>query len=527
MCGVIALLLADGNACCVQDLVDGLTLLQHRGQNAAGIATAATKSSWQATKISICKNVGTVSDVFQHKDMSELQGNVGVGHCRYPTAGGGSLLEAQPMYVNYPCGLALAHNGNLTNAECERESLARELRHLNSKSDSEVLLNVFAGELHTSLQELRAKQGVSTDGNLSRTASEEVLVVDQMVPCIFQAVRRTMGRCRGGYAVVVLIHNVGVLGFRDPNGIRPLCIGRRESSTMPGGCDYCIASESVALDVLGVKLLGDVAPGEAVLMLPMVSGKPRDNLGLFREMCHEAPKLTPCLFEYVYFARPDSVLDNVSVYEARSRMGDNLAHKIKRLHGLKHGIDVVMPVPDTSRTSALQCAYSLGCLYRDGFVKNHYIGRTFIMPGQAKRRKSVRMKLNTVRSEFQGRRVLLIDDSIVRGTTLKELIVMALEAGAREVCVGSAAPEVRFPNVYGIDLPTCTELIAHERDCTEIAKVLNAKWVVFQDLSDLESAIRSINPNMEQFENSVFCGKYVTGEISREYLHTLGGSRTS
>jgi len=296
---------------------------------------------------------------------------------------------------------------------------------------------------------------------------------------------------------------------------------------MPGGCDYCVASESVALDVLGVKLIGDVSPGEAVLMLPMVAGKPRDNLGLFREMCHEAPKLTPCLFEYVYFARPDSVLDNVSVYEARSRMGDNLAQKIKRMHGLKHGIDVVMPVPDTSRTSALQCAYSLGCLYRDGFVKNHYIGRTFIMPGQAKRRKSVRMKLNTVKSEFQGRRVLLIDDSIVRGTTLKELIIMALEAGAREVCVGSAAPEVRYPNVYGIDIPTRAELIANERNCSEIAKVLNAKWVVYQDLSDLESAIRSLNPKMEKFENSVFCGEYVTGNISSEYLHDLSGARVS
>jgi len=336
-----------------------------------------------------------------------------------------------------------------------------------------------------------------------------------------------MARCRGGYSIVVLIHNVGVLGFRDPWGIRPLCLAKRPSSTLKEGTDYAVSSESAAMDVLGYELLGDVAPGEAVLMLPMVPGHPRANKGLYRSMCHSAPVLSPCLFEFVYFARPDSVMDGVCVYEARLRMGERLAEKIRRIYGEDHGIDVVIPVPDTSRTSALQLASTLKCLYREGLQKNHYVGRTFIMPGQAKRRKSVRMKLNIIKAEFEGRRVLLVDDSIVRGTTTRELVKMAKEAGAKDVCIASASPEVRHPNVYGIDIPTQAELIAWNRDASATAAELGARWVVFQDLPDLEDAIRTMNPKLGSFESSVFSGKYVTGDVSSEYLESLKKQRVS
>lgn len=524
MCGIIALLLADDDSLCVQDLIDGLTALQHRGQDAAGVVTAATSASWETTHFCTQKGTGAVRDVFQQEHVSKLLGNVGIGHCRYPTAGGSSCREAQPLYVNYPCGLALAHNGNLTNAAEEREKVVGGLRHLNATSDSEILLNIFADELQAELQKLgRGKggggdiaggKGHDNEGNFPFSA-------------IFGAVRATMLRCRGGYSVVVMIHNVGVLGFRDPWGIRPLCLSRRNSSTLPGGVDYCVASESASADVLGYSLIGDVAPGEAVLMLPMTRNCPRANEGLFRQMCHDQSVLSPCLFEFVYFARPDSIMDGVCVYEARLRMGERLANKIRRLHGDDHGIDVVIPVPDTSRTSALQCANTLKVDYREGFVKNHYVGRTFIMPGQAKRRKAVRMKLNTVKAEFAGRRVLLVDDSIVRGTTIRELINMCFEAGAVDVCITSAAPEVRHPNVYGIDIPTQTELLAFNRDSAEIAKELGARWVVYQDLADLEAAVRATNPKLSGFESSVFSGKYVTGDISSEYLEALQKKRTS
>jgi amidophosphoribosyltransferase len=505
--------------------------LQHRGQDAAGIVTASTADSWESTRFSTHKDVGSVRDVFQQRHVSELLGNVGIAHCRYPTAGGSSCREAQPLYVNYPCGLALAHNGNLTNAASEREKVVRSLRHLNATSDSEVLLNIFAEELQTAFSHAgKGGKGSVKGGSGDAGAGEPSSNLDrERFPeeAIFAAVRATMLRCRGGYAVALLIHNVGVVCFRDPWGIRPLCLGQRASSTMPGGVDYLAGSESTALDLLGFELLGDVAPGEAVLMLPMVLDCPRANKGLYRKLCHSAPVLSPCLFEFVYFARPDSIMDGVCVYEARLRMGERLAEKIRRLYGEDHGIDVVIPVPDTSRTSALQLASTLKCLYRDGFQKNHYVGRTFIMPGQVKRRKSVRMKLSVVKAEFEGRRVLLVDDSIVRGTTTRELIQMAKQAGARDVCVASAAPEVRHPNVYGIDIPTQAELVAWGRDPAGVAEELGARWVVFQDLADLEAAVQAMNPELHTFESSVFSGKYVTGDVSSEYLERLKGQRVS
>jgi len=450
-------------------------------------------------------------------DISQLLGNVGLAHCRYPTAGTSSSEEAQPMYVNYPCGLALAHNGNLTNAGSERKKVAGDLRHLNTLSDSEVLLNVFGEAFRKEIATYGMDSAISGD----ESGCDRGPDAEDLVPHLFNAVRRTMARCRGGYAVVMLIHNVGVLGFRDPWGIRPLCFGSRKSSTLPEGLHYAIASESVAVDILGYTLCGDIGPGEAVLMLPMVPGKPRKSNGLVREACHLAPVLSPCIFEYVYFSRPDSVMNGVSVYEARLRMGENLARKIKRLYGEHHGVDAVIPIPDTACVSALQCAATLGVPYREAFVKNRYIGRTFIMPGQEKRRRGVRLKLNTVKAEFKDRCVLLVDDSVVRGTTSTELVNMALEAGAKEVCFTSAAPEVRYPNVYGIDIPTATELIADGRDSSGIAEMIGAKWVVFQDLVDLEDAVRSQNSKIEQFENSVFCGEYVTRDISKEYLESL------
>mmetsp|Transcript_6498 Transcript_6498/g.18034 ORF Transcript_6498/g.18034 Transcript_6498/m.18034 type:complete len:532 (-) Transcript_6498:351-1946(-) len=531
MCGILALLLADCETPCVQELIDGLVALQHRGQDAAGIVTASTADSWESTRFSTHKDVGQVRDVFQQRHVSELLGNVGIAHCRYPTAGGSSCREAQPLYVNYPCGLALAHNGNLTNAASEREKVVRSLRHLNATSDSEILLNIFAEELQTAFSHAgKGGKGGVKGGSGDAGAGEPPLIPDKdrfPEEAIFAAVRATMLRCRGGYAVVLLIHNVGVLCFRDPWGIRPLCVGKRASTTMPEGVDYVAGSESTVLDLLGFDLLGDVAPGEAVLMLPMVPECPRPNKGLYRKLCHSAPVLSPCLFEFVYFARPDSIMDGVCVYEARLRMGERLAEKIRRLYGDDHGIDVVVPVPDTSRTSALQLASTLKCLYRDGFQKNHYVGRTFIMPGQVKRRKGVRMKLSVVKAEFEGRRVLLVDDSIVRGTTTRELILMAKQAGARDVCVASAAPEVRHPNVYGIDIPTQAELVAWGRDAAAIAEELGARWVVYQDLCDLEAAVQAMNPELRIFESSVFSGKYVTGDVSPEYLERLQGQRVS
>ena len=537
MCGVLAILLADGESHCIGDLVDGMTTLQHRGQDTAGITTAwafrrprapppprapprpdnpppgppnrigparrCTKAGWENVKFHCSKDLGMVRDVFSSvATVEKLLGNVGIAHVRYPTAGGASCDEVQPFYANYPCGLSLAHNGNLVNAEQLRKNLVAHHRHLNTESDSEVLLNVFAEHLSQALEERR--RGSPSVPGVARGSPIEP-------ETLFAAVTQTMRRCRGGFAVVMLVHNVGVLAFRDPWGIRPLVLGRKPSKTVAGGVDYAISSESVALDTLGYELCRDVSPGEAILALPDRSAfreAPRE--GLVSLMCHENPRLYPCIFEYVYFARPDSTMNGVSVYSAQLKMGEKLAAKIKRTIGGRPPVDVVIAVPDTSRPIALQCAYSLGVVYREGFIKNRYIGRTFIMPGQAERRKGVRMKLNTIKSEFKGKSVLLIDDSIVRGTTSMELVAMAREAGATNVYFVSASPEVRYPNVYGINISKHKELIAHERTPDEIAAILRADWVLFQDLGDLEDCVRELNPQLAEFENSVFSGDYVT-----------------
>ena len=455
MCGVIGVVYANSNenksgeTSVAQALIDGMTVLQHRGQDAAGIMTLSSDC-----KMNSVKGIGLVKEVFDQDNVVQLLGNIGIGHVRYPTSGNkGCMEEAQPLYTNAPFGLALAHNGNLTNPNNLREAMRREFRHINTNSDSELLLNVFAEELQ------RKRMNPIHNNN----CKDEV----------FDTVRSTMRRCHGGYASLILINGIGLLAFRDPFGIRPLCIGRN-------GNNYTIASESVAIDALGYRLVGDINPGEAVLVT--YEGE------LHRQQCHNNPSLLPCLFEYVYFARPDSVLDGISVYESRLRMGDILAEKIKML-AYHQDIDVVVPIPDTSRTSALQCAVHLNKPYREGFVKNRYIARTFIMPGAKMRRKSVRMKLNAINDEFENKVVLLIDDSIVRGTTSKEIIQMAREAGATKVIFASAAPPVRYPNVYGIDIPSMTELIAHDHSEDEIAEIIGADKVIYNDLQELEKAV--------------------------------------
>jgi amidophosphoribosyltransferase len=442
-------------------------------------------------EIFLRKDNGLVRDVFQQRHMLQLKGNVGIGHVRYPTAGCDSSAEAQPFYVNSPYGICLAHNGNLTNArELADELIREERRHLNTSSDSEVLLNVLAIEL----QRL---------GKARATADD-----------VFQAVSAVYRRVRGGYAAVAMILGHGVLGFRDPNGIRPLVLGRREGAR---GTEYMLASESVALDMLGFELMRDVGPGEAVFI---------DEQGrLHMRQCADIEHHTPCIFEYVYFARPDSIMDNISVYKARLRMGELLAEKILRLRP-DHDVDVVIPIPDTSRTSALQVAQLLGVKYREGFIKNRYIGRTFIMPGQDMRAKSVRRKLNAIDLEFRGKNVLLVDDSIVRGTTSSQIIEMARDAGARKVYFASAAPPVRHPNVYGIDMPSSDELIAHGRTEEEVCREIGADWLVFQDLDDLIDAVKKGNAVINSFDASVFTGDYITGDIGDDYLSDLQASRS-
>jgi amidophosphoribosyltransferase len=442
-------------------------------------------------KLCVRKGAGLVRDVFQQHHMIELRGNCGIGHVRYPTAGCDGVSEAQPFYVNAPYGICLAHNGNLTNAAELAEVLTREdRRHLNTESDSEVLLNVFASELQ-------------------RVGTPRVTAAD-----IFAAVSAVYRRCRGGYAVVAMLIGHGVLGFRDPNGIRPLVLGRR---TTRKGDEYMLASENVALDMMGFHLVRDVAPGEAVFI---------DEHGrLQSQQCVAAVRHTPCIFEYVYFARPDSIIDNISVYRARMRMGERLAEKIRRLHP-EHDIDVVIPIPDTSRTSALQMAQKLGIKYREGFNKNRYIGRTFIMPGQEEREKSVRRKLNAIDLEFRGKNVLLVDDSIVRGTTSAQIIELAREAGARKVYFASAAPPVRFPNVYGIDMPAASELVAAGRTEEEVARLIGADWLVYQDLPDLVAACHHDDARIVEFDTSCFSGEYVTGDVTAEYLARLQESRS-
>jgi amidophosphoribosyltransferase len=482
MCGIVGVV---GQAAVNQQIYDALTGLQHRGQDAAGIMTC------HEGEVLMRKNTGLVRDVFQQRHMLALRGNVGIGHVRYPTAGCDSSFEAQPFFVNSPYGIGLAHNGNLTNAAELAEVLIREdRRHLNTTSDSEVLLNVFASEL-------------------SRVVRPRAAAAD-----IFGAITSVYRRCRGGFAVVALIVGHGIVGFRDPHGIRPLVLGRRDGV---GGTEYMLASESVALDLTGYTLVRDVAPGEAVFI---------DERGrLFAQQCVPTTKHTPCIFEYVYFARPDSIIDNISVHKARLRMGDLLAEKLRRVHP-NHDIDVVIPIPDTSRIAAVQVAQILGIKYREGFVKNRYIGRTFIMPGQEQRSKSVRSKLNAIDLEFRGKNVLLIDDSIVRGTTSAQIIELAREAGARKVYFASAAPPVRYPNVYGIDMPAASELVASGHADDEVADLIGADWLLYQDLDDLVRACLHHDAQIQTFDTSCFSGEYVTGDITPEYLARLESERS-
>ena len=481
MCGIIGIV---SHEPVNQALYDGLTVLQHRGQDAAGIMTC------DRDRLYLRKDNGLVRDVFTQRHMLHLRGSMGIGHVRYPTAGCESSAEAQPFYVNSPYGISLAHNGNLTNAESLREALFREdQRHINTDSDSEVLLNVFAHELQQ-LGKLRVNE-----------------------QDIFRAVAGVHRRARGAYAAVAMITGYGIIAFRDPYGIRPLVYGKRETEA---GIDYMVASESVALDVLGYELLSDVMPGEAVVITKRGE--------IHRRQCAERTLYSPCIFEHVYLARPDSIIDNVSVYKARLRMGEKLAEKIRRIWP-DHDIDVVIPIPDTSRTAALQLAVDLNLKYREGFIKNRYIGRTFIMPGQQQRRKSVRQKLNAIDLEFRGKNVLLVDDSIVRGTTSKQIIQMARDAGARKVYFASAAPAIRYPNVYGIDMPAREELIAHGRTDEEVAEAIGADRLIYQDLDDLIEAVRYGNPEIERFDTSVFNGDYVTGDVDDDYLDHLQACR--
>ncbi|WP_315131094.1 amidophosphoribosyltransferase [Achromobacter marplatensis] len=483
MCGIVGVI---GRGPVNQLLYDSLLLLQHRGQDAAGIATS------QGNQFNMYKAHGLVRDVFRTRNMRSLPGTSGVGQVRYPTAGSSaSEEEAQPFYVNAPFGIMFAHNGNLTNWRELRESLYRvDRRHINTNSDSEVLLNVLAHELQSSAN------GVSLDDD-----------------AIFRAVSAVHKRVRGAYAVVAQISGYGLLAFRDPNGIRPLCIGRMETDE---GTEWMVASESVALEGSGFVFVRDVDPGEAVFI---------DLDGRFvSRQCADNPQLVPCIFEYVYFARPDSLIDGVSVYDARLRMGEYLADKVARNMRLGD-IDVVMPIPDSSRPAAMQLAARLNLDYREGLIKNRYVGRTFIMPGQAVRRKSVRQKLNAIGMEFKGKNVLLVDDSIVRGTTSREIVDMARAAGANKVYFASAAPPVRFPNVYGIDMPTQSELIATGRSDEEIARAIGADSLIYQDLADMQQSVRDLNPKMSRFEASCFDGEYVTGDITAEYLARLGQSR--
>ncbi len=479
MCGIIGIV---GVSEVASALYDGLTVLQHRGQDAAGIATV------DGNKIRLHKGNGLVRDVFDSPQMELLHGRVGIGHCRYPTAGSEGSDEAQPFYVNSPYGIALAHNGNLINTDSlRREMFELDKRNINTESDSEVLLNVFAHELQA---------------QKSLTPQDAI-----------KAVAGVHRRCKGGYAIVSAVLGLGLVAFRDPHGIRPLVLGKRETEQ---GNEYAVASESVALDILGFQRLRDVAPGEAVVIT--ARGE------LFSEVCAPPEKHTPCIFEYVYFARPDSMMDDVSVHKARMRMGVKLGEKILRLRP-DHDIDTVIPIPDTSRDAALEIANTLGVKYREGFIKNRYIGRTFIMPGQGERVKSVRRKLNAIPLEFKDRVVLLVDDSIVRGTTSQQIVQMARDAGAKKVYLASAAPAVRFPNVYGIDMPAVSELVAHGRTDAEIQEILGCDWLIYQDIKDLEDAVSGPKHKLDNFDSSCFNGEYITG-IEPGYFERLQQARS-
>lgn len=483
MCGIVGIVSRQEVA---QTIYDALLVLQHRGQDSAGIVVCD-----QNKKMNLRKDNGQVSDVFHTRHMLKLTGTMGIGHVRYPTAGCSSSAEAQPFYVNSPYGISLAHNGNLTNMEqLKAELYQSDLRHINTESDSEVLLNVFAHELQRC-------------GSLKLTADE-----------IFTAVTETHKRIEGAYAVVLMLTGKGILGFRDPHGIRPVVYGKRDTSDGP---EYMIASESVALQASGFDLLGDLQPGEAVYI---------DSEGnVHRRQCAANPKLRPCIFEFVYLARPDSIIDDIYVYKARLRMGVKLARKIQRQRP-QHDIDVVIPIPDTSRPAAMELAFHLGVKFREGFIKNRYIGRTFIMPGQTMRKKSVRRKLNPIDIEFKGKNVLLVDDSIVRGNTSQQIIQMAREAGANKVYIASAAPPVRYPNVYGIDMPAAHELVAHERSEEEVAEYIGADWLIYQDLEDLVDAVQKGNRQIKKFDCSCFDGKYVTNTVDDEYLNKISHLRS-
>ncbi|MCH9769291.1 MAG: amidophosphoribosyltransferase [Gammaproteobacteria bacterium] len=485
MCGIVGVLAANPVN---QSLFDALTIIQHRGQDAAGVMTC------DRGRFYLRKDRGLVRDVLRQQHMLRLRGNMGIGHVRYPTAGSESVSESQPFYVNSPYGLSLVHNGNLINADTLAEELHHsDLRHLNTRSDSEVLLNVLAYEL----------QRVAT-AKLNPAA-------------LFNALKEVYQRLKGGFAVVAMIAGYGLIGFRDPHAIRPLVYGKRETSA---GTEYMMASETIALDALGFEIVDFVKPGEAIFI--------NLNGELMRHQCAHKVEHSPCLFEYIYLARPDSVFDGIPIYTARQQMGKYLAQKIQQQFP-KHDIDVVIPIPDTSRSSALALAEALNVPYSEGFVKNRYIGRTFIMPGQAERRSSVRLKLNAMRQEFQAKNVLLVDDSIVRGTTSKEIVQMARDVGANKVYFASAAPEIRYPNVYGIDMPSADELIAHGHSVEEIAKLIGADWVIYQALKDVYAAVNSAAPQgvatVKRFEDSVFTGDYVTGGIDKKYLSRIAKLR--
>ncbi len=485
MCGLVGIL---GHSPVNQLLYDGLTVVQHRGQDSAGIMTS------DGERVYLRKDNGLVRDVFRTRHMVQLKGNMGIGHVRYPTAGSDSRAEAQPFYVNSPFGIALGHNGNLTNADSLRDDLYRQdLRQLNTQSDSEILLNVFAHELREAVGEskLRAAPGD-----------------------IFQAVSGVFRRCKGAYSVVVMVVGVGILAFRDSNGIRPLVYGTETASG--NGKSHIFASESVALDVIGYDLVRDVNPGEAILI--DMEGRVHSSI------CTTEYKKSPCIFEYVYLARPDSIIDDIPVYQTRINMGKKLGEKLRNVWH-DHDIDVVIPVPDTSRTAALEMAKVLALPYREGFIKNRYIGRTFIMPGQAERKRSVRQKLNAIGAEFADKNVLLVDDSIVRGTTSQKIIQLAREAGAKKVYFASAAPPVRYPNVYGIDMPSHEELVAFDRDINEICAEIGADKLIYQELDDLIASVSECSDGITEFDTSCFNGEYVTGDITPEYLRLVDVKR--
>ncbi len=489
MCGIVGLL--DNNPV-NQSIYDALTVIQHRGQDAAGIMTSS------GNKVYLRKDNGLVRDVFRTRHMLQLKGNMGIGHVRYPTAGSDSRSEAQPFYVNSPFGIAVAHNGNTVNADQLRSELFKQdLRHLNTQSDSEIILNIFAHELREALEHR----------SLSATPEN-----------VFEAVSGVFKRCSGGYSIVAMIVGNGILAFRDPHGVRPLAYGIRDSQGEDGSSSraHMFSSESIAFDVLDFELVGDVEPGEAVYI--------ETDGTVHRKICAETTEAHPCIFEYVYLARPDSVIDGIEVYQTRLRMGDKLGEKLLEKWP-DHDIDVVIPVPDTSRPAAQQLAHKLGVEYREGFIKNRYIGRTFIMPGQGERQKSVRQKLNAMPSEFEGKNVLLVDDSIVRGTTSSKIIELAREAGARRVYFASAAPPVRYPNVYGIDMPTSREFVAYGKSIKEIGAEIGADWILFQDIEQLIEAVQHGQDKITDFDTSCFTGEYLTGDVTPDYLKFIESQR--